>query len=126
MELKQETKENIGTMSKWMNFNGIISIISGAIACLTCVGAIFGWAPIVLGVWSIKASKSFTDFAQTNNMPGMEEGFAKLKSINMLTGILTIIGLIFTVIYIIGMIIFFATVGTTMFQEIFKNLPQQY
>ncbi len=121
MEFNQVTKENITTMSKWMNFNGIISIIYGAICCLTCVGAIIGWAPIVLGVWSIKASKAFTDFAQNNNEPGIEEGFAKLKSIYMLTGILIIIGLIFFVIYIIVMIIVFATVGTTVFQELLKK-----
>lgn len=121
MEINQATKENITVMSKWMKFNGIIWIIYGAIYCLTCVGAIIGWAPILLGVWAINSSKSFLDYIQNNNEAGIEEGFSKLKSIFLLTGILTIILLVIFVIYIIVMIIVFAVAGPSIFKGILNN-----
>ena len=91
MEINQTTKENITTMAKWMKLNGIIWIIYGGIYCLSCVGIIIGWAPILLGIWAINASKSFLEFIQNNTESGIDEGFSKLKSMSLLAGILGII-----------------------------------
>lgn len=121
MEINQATKENITVMAKWMKFNGVIWIIYGIIYCLTCIGVIIGWAPILLGVWAINASKGFMNYIQNNTEAGIDEGFSKLKSIFLLTGILTIIFLALFVIYIIVMIIVFAVAGTSIFREILKN-----
>ncbi len=109
MELNQVTKTNIVIMSKWMKFIAIMLIVIGAMYCATCILAIVGWIPILLGVWALNSSKNFRLFADQNNEQAFDQAISKLKSISVFIGVLYIIGIVFMVIYIIAVIVMIAT-----------------
>ncbi|NIW79677.1 MAG: hypothetical protein GWN16_09545, partial [Calditrichae bacterium] len=50
-----QLKRSAGTMSAWLKFLGIVSIISGAVVAITIVGIIIAWLPIWLGVLLFQA-----------------------------------------------------------------------
>ncbi|MBN2544694.1 MAG: hypothetical protein JXB50_02780 [Spirochaetes bacterium] len=123
MELNQVTKTNIVIMSKWMKFVGIVNIVLGAMACASCFGAIYGWIPILLGVWTVNSSKNFKLYADENNEQAFDQAIYKLKNIYIFNGVLTIISLVFIALYIILIIIAVITGAfNSVFQEGFKGL----
>jgi len=122
MELNQVTKTNIVIMSKWMKFVGIVNIVLGAMACASCVGAIYGWIPILLGIWTVNSSKNFKLFADENNEQAFEQAIYKLKNIYIFNGVLTIISLVFIALYVVGIIVLLITGAFASGLQEFKGL----
>lgn len=122
MELNQVTKTNIVIMSKWMKFIAIVDIVIGAMYCATCIGAVAGWIPILLGVWALNSSKNFRLYADQNNEQAFDQAISKLKSIYLFNGVLTIIGLVFMALYIVFAIIMLITGAFSTIIPEFKGL----
>ena len=57
----------------WMKLVGVISIVGGALLCLSVVGILVGWLPIWLGVLLFKGASC----AQTAEVTGREEDLAE-------------------------------------------------
>lgn len=87
----------------WMKLMGIMSIIAGALYCLTIIGAIIGWLPIWMGILLNQAS----DRLGRGDVTGYREAMEKMKTWFVISGVLTIIGIVIMALYflvIIGML----------------------
>ena len=100
-----------GTMSAWLRFLGLVSVVSGALSALTIVGLIFAWLPIWLGVLLFQAG----------DPAALTQLLEKLKLYFILSATAIIVSLAFVVVGI-----FFAGViinNMTDFLPMIKQLP---
>lgn len=88
----------------WVNFLGIVYIVIGAITAIFIIPII----NIVIGVFLRKAAKGAQTYIQNADPQGLIEYNARLKTYFIITGVLTIIGLAFLVIYIIVLFVVLA------------------
>ena len=58
-----------------MRFVGMVSIIYGAVICITIIGAIIGIPIIILGLRIREAADQFAIFRTTNDATAMRNGF---------------------------------------------------
>jgi hypothetical protein len=90
----------------WMSFVGIVTIISGALYCLTCVGIIVGIFMIMAGTALMGAKNALGLFRAVD--PSQALFFDKLKGCMLWTGIFYIISIIITIGWLIVYLIVFA------------------
>ncbi|MBU2494273.1 MAG: DUF5362 domain-containing protein [Bacteroidetes bacterium] len=100
-------------MTKDMRFIGLYHIITGAIACLSIVGAVFGIPIIFIGLRMREAADQFDIFKSTNNAQALRRGFELQGKFFNIWKILIIVGIVLVVLYIIGIIFFFSYLFTT-------------
>lgn len=100
-------------MTKDMRFIGLYHIITGAIACLSIVGAVFGIPIIFIGLRMREAADQFDIFKSTNNAQALRRGFELQGKFFNIWKILIIVGIVLVVLYIIGIIFFFGYLFTT-------------
>lgn len=91
----------IDSLSGWMKFMGIYTIIAGAFSCLGIITAAIGVPLIFAGIALTKSSKSIKTYKQYNNPYNLNEVFTSLNKYFKIQGILTIIGIIISIIVII-------------------------
>ena len=87
----------------WMRLVGVMSIIGGALQVLTIVGIVFAWLPIWMGVLLIQAAGRIEDAHLRESDLDFYEGLCKLKVYFVITGVLTLVGLIFAGLMILLM-----------------------
>ena len=102
----------------WIKLYGWYSIISGVLLCLTIVGAIVGWLPIWMGVLLNRAASSVENAGMTGHKYSLLKSQASLKTFFTINGVLLLISLILTAIYICA-IIFLLTSGTLAASDYF-------
>jgi len=81
----------------WMKLVGVISIISGAIQVLTCFGIIIAWLPIWLGILLFQCANAIEQAYESDSEVAMIRSLSKLKIYFIITGVLTLISIIFMV-----------------------------
>jgi hypothetical protein len=95
----------------WMKLIGTVSIIYGVLTALTIIGLLFAWLPIWLGILTRKAATQ----AQLAYASGDENAAIistdSLRTIFKIQGIILLIGLIFSAVWVVIIIaaIFFAS-----------------
>lgn len=103
----------IDSLSGWMKFMGIYSIIAGAISCLGIITAAIGIPMIFAGLGLNRASESLKQYKANNNQYILNEVFTNMNKYFKIQGILIIIGLVVSVIsIIIATVIAIAAVNT--------------
>ncbi len=93
----------------WLKFVGIMSILYGVLVCLSIIGIIFGWIPILVGVKLLNCSQSLTDGYPSMNTAEVKYGIGELSSAIKFLGIFAIIMLSLMLLYftfIIGLVVF--------------------
>ncbi|RMH81242.1 MAG: hypothetical protein D6681_18275 [Calditrichaeota bacterium] len=85
------------TMSTWLKFLGVLTIISGALTALTFVGIIVAWIPIWLGVLMFQAGERAQQLRFSQNWDYLAEMMEKLRTYFVIYGVVTIIALVFAV-----------------------------
>jgi hypothetical protein len=90
----------------WIKLLGIVYIINGVICCLSIIGLLIGWLPIWMGILMVKASNNVGNGFLGKDERSIREGLDQLRINFKIQGILMIISLVFTVLYIIGIAIF--------------------
>jgi hypothetical protein len=97
----------------WMKLLGTVSIVYGVITALSIIGIIIAWLPIWMGVLTRKAAVQ----AQVAYAGGDEgaaiEATASLRTIFKVQGIILLIGLAFTAIWIIIIVAAFIVAVTS-------------
>jgi hypothetical protein len=90
----------------WMTFVGVMHIVGGAFACLSCIGLIYGIPMIIGGVGLIGAKNLFNTLPSID--PAMLPALEKQRSAFKALGWSYIMMFIFTVIFMIvyGVVIF--------------------
>jgi len=81
----------------------------GVITCLTIIGALFGVPTIIIGLRMREAADQFSMYKATNNAAALRQGFELQGKYFRIIKILIIIGIVFTVLYIILLIYLFTT-----------------
>jgi hypothetical protein len=91
-----------------MNFVGIFFIITGAIYCLTIVGAIVG-IPIIMSGMRVRESAShFQTYLATNDSYALEQAIERQSKFYFMQKILMIITIVFLILYFVGIILLIA------------------
>ncbi len=91
-----------------MNFVGIFYIITGALYCLTIIGAIFGIPYIMSGLRVRESASHFRGYLSTNESFALEQAIEKQSKFFFIQKVLMIISIVIFVLYIIGIIVFLA------------------
>ncbi len=95
----------IDSLSGWMKFIGIYTIVVGAISCIGIITAAFGIPMIFSGIGLTNASKSLKSYNDYNNQFTLNEFFTYLNKYFKIQGIFVIIGIALSVIYIAFLLI---------------------
>jgi Family of unknown function (DUF5362) len=96
----------VSKMSGDMRFVGIFYIITGALNCLSIVGAIIGIPYIICGLRLREAADAFNSYLGSNDMSLLERAFERQGSFFFIQKVLLIIGIIIAVLAIILLIVF--------------------
>lgn len=106
MELNNDLERKVITsckeMSGWIKFLAIFSIAIGALYVLSIFGIIIAWLPIWIGIILLKVANGSREVAE-GKTESLGEMLGSLKTFFMLTGILTIISIFFSIIWFIIM-----------------------
>ncbi|KAF0150327.1 MAG: hypothetical protein FD143_2621 [Ignavibacteria bacterium] len=97
-------------MTADMRFVGLFTIIYGALTCLTIIGAIIGIPTVIIGLRIREAADHFSMYKMTNNTSSLRQAFELQGKYFRLIKMMIIIGLVFTVLYIIFIIYLFTNV----------------
>lgn len=115
MELDNATCEKVTTnckdMGGWIKFLGITAIIVGGLYALSIIGIIIAWLPIWIGIILIRVANGSKEVAE-GKIESLGEMLGSLKTFFMLSGILTIISIVFSIIWF--MIMGLAMIGGIM------------
>jgi len=91
--------------SIWMKISAVFYIFIGSLACLTVIGAVVGWIPLIMGIRLYQSANLSTKAHMLLSPEAHIHSLAKLKSFMIFNGVLSILGILYTVAYI-GIIIF--------------------
>lgn len=86
----------------WLKLLGVLNIIIGVIYCITIIGAIFGWIPLLLGIKANKSSNELREGFETSDESKVQSAIRNLATCIKMVGILTLIALIINVIVLIA------------------------
>ncbi len=95
----------IDSLSGWMKFMGIYTIVVGAITCIGIITAAIGIPMIFSGIGLTNASKSLKAYKDYNNQFTLNDFFTYLNKYFKIQGIFAIIGIALSVIYIAFLLI---------------------
>jgi hypothetical protein len=110
-------KQTAMTMSAWLKFLGIVTIISGALSVISIVGILIAWLPIWLGVLLFQAGDRAQSAKFSNDLNYLVQMMEKLKMYFMINAVVVIIGIAFVVLFVVFAGFFFREIGN-MFPEI--------
>ena len=71
--------ELLRSLSQWMRILGFVSILFGILSCLSLVGILWGWLPIVMGLFLLRGADAFLKYAQLALEEGLGIGLANLR-----------------------------------------------
>jgi len=78
----------------WMKLLGVMSIIGGALYVLTIFGIIIAWLPIWTGILLFQSANAIQQAHETDSKDAMRRSLSKLKAYFIITGVLTLLGII--------------------------------
>jgi hypothetical protein len=81
----------------WLKFLGVLSIINGVGQALSVVGILFAWLPIWMGILMFQAGSNIESAAQFGDKFAFLRSMGSLKTYFILQGVLTLLGILFTV-----------------------------
>ncbi len=100
----------------WMKFIGVLMIIGGVLYALTIIGIIIAWLPIWMGVVLYQAGSSSEQAYFNGDKFSLIKSLSQLKLYFTIMGILTLIGIVFSVIMVIAIL-----AGGLAFGELFDS-----
>jgi len=98
-------------MSKYMSFIGLITIIGGALYCITIIGAIIGIPVIFMGLRLRESADAFKQYITSNSNQDLFTAIDRQTKAFFIQYVLTIIGLVLLGVYIIVIIAILASGG---------------
>ena len=102
---------NLPNLATYMRFIGLIAMIAGVIYCITIIGALFGVPYIIMGKRLRESADAFSSYNSSGSVNDLNTAIEKQTKSFFIQYVLTIIGLVLMVIYIIVMIAILAGGG---------------
>ncbi len=96
----------LDSLSGWMKFIGIYTIVVGALTCIGIITAAIGVPMIFSGIALTNASKTLRNYKEFNNQFTLNDFFTFLNKYFKIQGIFVIIGIVLSVLYIAFLLIF--------------------
>ena len=93
-------RQILESLSKWSGFLGIMTIIGGALSCISIFGIIPGVITIIMGV-KLRNAKVSIDKYLTGNTGEINGIFSGLNTYFKIQGILIIVSIVLTILSII-------------------------
>ena len=109
--VEQKVTTNCKDMNGWIKFLGITAIIAGGLYVLSIIGIVIAWLPIWIGVILLRVANGSKEVAE-GKIESLGEMLGSLKTFFVLSGILTIISIVFSIIWF--MIMGLAMIGGIM------------
>jgi Family of unknown function (DUF5362) len=103
----------VSKMSGDMRFVGIFYIITGALNCLSIIGAIIGIPYIICGLRLRESADAYNSYLGSNDVNLLERAFERQGSFFFIQKVLLIIGIVIAVLAII----FFIAFGAMIFNS---------
>lgn len=97
----------IDSLSGWMKFIGIYTVVIGAITCLGIITCAIGIPMIFSGLSLVRAAKSITLYQRINNPFSLNDFLLSLGKYFKIQGIFIIIGIVLSIVYVM-IFLFFA------------------
>jgi len=91
----------IDTLSGWMKFIGIYTIVTGAITCIGIITAAIGVPLIFAGIALTKGSKSIKSYKEYNSPYILADLFTSMNKYFKIQGILALVGIVLSIIFIV-------------------------
>ncbi len=89
----------------WMKLMGVLSIIYGVLIGITIIGLVVAWLPIWVGVLLWQSADKAELAAESGNETDAVEATSKLKTIFTIYGVLTLVGIVISVLYAIAIVV---------------------
>lgn len=106
MKLSSDVEQKVTTsckdMNGWIKFLAIFSIAIGALYVLSIFGIILAWLPIWIGIILLKLANSTREVA-AGNAESLGDMMGSLKTFFIISGVATIISIVFSIIWMIFM-----------------------
>lgn len=102
---------SIPSMARDMNFIGILTIIGGAITCLTIIGAIIGVPVIISGLRLREAATAFMAYQSSSDSNTLRDGFERQGRYFFIQKVIAIVGIVLGVVYFFIFMSMFVCVG---------------
>lgn len=105
-EILNQLKNTAVAMSLWLKILGIVMIVGGALTALSIVGIIVAWLPIWLGVLLVQAGDRAQGMQYSTNLNQLLLMLEKLKTYFVVSGVVTVVSIAFTVLSFVMMVSF--------------------
>jgi len=102
----------------WLQFLAVASILSGVISALTIVGILYAWLPIWMGVLLFRTSERIEQARERGDRESLANGLDQLRTYFLVQGVIMLVGLAFTAIFMIYML----TVGLAGMSSLLNEL----
>ncbi len=110
-QIQTSMSDTIPRMSRYMSFVGLITIIGGALYCITIIGAIIGIPVIFMGLRLRESAEAFKQYLTSNSNQDLSTAIDRQTKAFFIQYVLTIIGLVLLGVYIIVIIAILAAGG---------------
>ena len=101
----------VQSLQTWSKVFGIASIVFGAMYCLSLVGILIGWLPILMGIWVKNAGQELGTYATGGDVNALNSALGKLRNYFLVTGI----GMMITCVMVLLVILFYLLMLLGMF-----------
>jgi hypothetical protein len=98
------------SLRTWMKLCGITLMVLGGLYCLTIVGIIAGWLPILLGYWIMKGGQQIALYAEQGDVNALNAGLGQTRNYFLITGI----GMVLTIVGLLAAILLYVVMGAAM------------
>jgi len=105
-EVLNQLKNTAVAMSFWLKILGIVMIVGGALTALSIVGIVIAWLPIWLGVLLVQAGDRAQGMQYSANLNQLLLLLEKLKTYFVVSGVVTVVSIAFSVLSFVMMISF--------------------
>lgn len=106
--LSAEALGKAKSLQFWLKLFGGFNLVFGGLYCLTIVGAIFGWFPVLLGWTLFQAGTKLDEFTKSNQVADLEGFIGQLRTHFFSLGLGVMIGF---VIWLVMMVLYIALFG---------------
>lgn len=110
----------------WATFRAVMDIIVGALSCIAIITAAYGVPQIIGGVRLLNACDEMKRYMGTNDIQKINETFVNFNKYFKLTGISTIVKIVFGVIFFVLYFVFIAIFIRTIMNnpDFMRNFPR--
>jgi hypothetical protein len=92
-------------ISGWIRFLAVLAIAAGVLQCLTCVGLLFGWIPIWVGVLLLRSVDRLERGRRSGDLGELRAGVESLARAIQVKAALALVSIVLTLMAMVAMVL---------------------